>query len=57
MTANAFEDDRTACLLAGMDDHLAKPVDPAQLYAKLLRWLPRDRAATPSAAAGDSPVP
>jgi PAS domain S-box-containing protein len=40
MTANAFGDDRRACLAAGMDDHIAKPVDPELLYGMLCRWLP-----------------
>jgi PAS domain S-box-containing protein len=40
MTANAFGEDRSACLAAGMDDHVAKPVDPIQLYAAVLRCLP-----------------
>jgi PAS domain S-box-containing protein len=46
MTANAMESDRQACLQAGMNDHISKPIEPDQLFSILLQWL---RPATPMA--------
>jgi len=41
MTANAFADNQTQCLEAGMNDFLTKPVEPQQLLAILQYWFSR----------------
>ena len=47
MTANAFADDRQACLAAGMNAHIAKPVRPDLLYSTLLDLLESRYSASP----------
>jgi signal transduction histidine kinase/DNA-binding response OmpR family regulator/HPt (histidine-containing phosphotransfer) domain-containing protein len=54
MTANAMESDRDACLLAGMNDHVAKPIDPDQLFRTLKHWI-RPRPGLGAAAAPAAP--
>ena len=44
MTAGVMTRDRKECRLAGMDDFVAKPVDPAELGRVLARWLPETAA-------------
>jgi signal transduction histidine kinase/CheY-like chemotaxis protein len=39
MTADAFEDDVQKCLAAGLNDHIAKPVEPKILFATLAKYL------------------
>ncbi|MDP3661171.1 response regulator [Phenylobacterium sp.] len=39
LTANAFDDDRRACLAAGMNDFLVKPLSPDALRGMLARWV------------------
>ena len=38
LTADAFEEDRRACLAAGMDDFLTKPLEQSILRGALRRW-------------------
>ncbi|MBF0589156.1 MAG: response regulator [Magnetococcales bacterium] len=39
MTANAFDADRQQALEAGLNDHLAKPINVGRLHATLCRWI------------------
>ncbi|KWT88545.1 response regulator [Candidatus Magnetominusculus xianensis] len=40
MTANAMITDKEKCLEAGMNDHVAKPIDPDKLFECMLKWIP-----------------
>ena len=43
MTANGMLSDINNCLSAGMNDHLLKPVEPQDLWDKLIKWIqPRE---------------
>ncbi len=58
MTANVFDEDRHICIDAGMNDFVAKPVDPEKLFATLLRWLPNTSiAAAPRLDAEEPSLP
>jgi len=53
MTANVMAGDRERCLAAGMNDHIAKPIDPDALARTLAKWLtptPSRRSSEPSVA-------
>jgi signal transduction histidine kinase/CheY-like chemotaxis protein len=44
MTAHAMEQERMLCIAAGMNDHLAKPVNPKSLTRTLGLWITRERS-------------
>jgi HPt (histidine-containing phosphotransfer) domain-containing protein len=47
MTANVMAGDREKCLEAGMNDHVAKPIEPDKLFKTLVQWIaPRDSEVT-----------
>jgi two-component system sensor histidine kinase/response regulator len=55
MTANAMAGDREKVIEAGMNDHIAKPLDVNQMYATLARWIAPKNG--PAAGAGGVAAP
>ncbi|MBF0126064.1 MAG: PAS domain S-box protein [Magnetococcales bacterium] len=53
MTSHAMAGDREKCLAAGMNDHIAKPIDPDRLFDALVTWV----AAGQRSAGPQSPRP
>ena len=60
MTANAMVGDKEKCLDAGMNDFIAKPIDVAQLFGTLARWIapamPQDMAVVVAQPEAELPV-
>jgi CheY-like chemotaxis protein/two-component sensor histidine kinase len=53
MTANATVEDKESSLAHGMNDHIAKPINPRLLFSALLEWIPHGERELPdSMAAG-----
>jgi CheY-like chemotaxis protein len=47
MTANAMAGDRDRAIAAGMNDHIAKPLNLGEMFATLAKWIqPGAKAAT-----------
>ncbi|HVR53279.1 MAG TPA: response regulator, partial [Pseudorhodoferax sp.] len=63
MTANARAADRERCLAAGMQDFIAKPIEPEAMWQALARWVtpreaaPAEPAPLPGIAASAAPIP
>jgi two-component system sensor histidine kinase/response regulator len=49
MTASVLQGDRDKCMEAGMNDYVAKPIEPDKLWEALLKWI------KPNLKEGDSP--
>src|SRR5471032_3401550 len=54
MTGPAMAEQRQLCLDGGMNDHIAKPIDPELLFATLTRWRPQPPVTTADAPTADA---
>ncbi len=57
MTASVFVEEQSQCLEAGMNDLVAKPVEPEALFTALARWLPERRQVPATEFAVAKPAP
>ncbi|NTS77479.1 response regulator [Catenovulum sp. SM1970] len=57
MTANTMAGDKERCEAAGMDGHLAKPIDPNEVYRTLVNWIEPKLTEQEQAALEDSELP
>jgi len=54
MTAHALEGEKKKCFAAGMDDHVAKPIDPQILFQTLVKWI-KPKPGRPSVKTAEKP--
>ncbi|AQU99979.2 response regulator [Desulfococcus multivorans] len=57
MTAHALTGDREKCIEAGMNEHIAKPIDPETLFSVLIKWISRGESDISSAEMLSGTVP
>ena len=57
ITANAMTGDREKCSAAGMNDHVAKPIDMDLMFSALARWVRPGTPSAPAPATFDHPAP
>jgi CheY-like chemotaxis protein len=57
MTANVMQGDRDRCMAAGMNDHVAKPIEPENLWKALLKWVKPHQSVAAAVAVKPQAVP